>query len=207
MIRPPGLGGVVFSESSEGDIRQDAEARRRLSKAAGAPGEWATVRQVHGDGVIRAYGPGEQGAADAVWTTERGFAVSVFTADCFGVVLVAPRAVGVAHAGWRGARRGVVRNLLEEMGGAGHAPTAAAVGPGIGPCCFEVGPDVLAEFPGRESKTTWNTSSVDLRAEVRDQLGELDVWVSEACTHHDPTMFSHRKNKTSERLAALGWVA
>lgn len=206
MIRPPGLDGVVFSERSEGDIKSDPAARLWLTRAAGAPEEWATVRQVHGDAVARADGPGEVAEADAIWTSKPGLAVSVFTADCYGVVLVAPSAVGVAHAGWRGARRGVVRRLREVMTEANHAPIAAAVGPGIGPCCFEVGSDVLVEFPGRETRTSWNTPSVDLRAEVSEQLGELGAWISGSCTHHDAGLFSHRKDSTPKRLAAVGWV-
>lgn len=207
MIRPPGLKGVVFSERSEGDMRNDADARRRLCRDAGAPCEWATVSQVHGNSVTRAEVPGEQGPADAVWTSEPGLAVSVFTADCYGVVLVAERAVGVAHAGWRGARSGVVRRLIEEMTLAGHPPTTAAVGPGIGPCCFEVGPEVLADFGGRQTETTWNTPSVDLRAELKAQLSGLETWFSQACTRHDPGFFSHRRDRAPERLAALGWVS
>lgn len=207
MIRPPGLEGVVFSEGFEGDMRQDESARRHLSEAAGAPREWATVRQAHGNLIKRVHEPGPAGTADGLWTTQHNLAVSVFTADCFGVVLMAPDAVGVAHAGWRGSRSGVVERLRGEMFGAGHQPTSAAVGPGIGHCCFEVGPEVLREFPGSASSTSWKTESVDLRAVLKDQLAGLDTWFSRVCTYHDEGFFSHRSNKTEKRLAALGWLA
>ncbi len=206
MIRPPGMEGVVFSQSDEGDIRHDQAARSRLCAAGGIPTGWATVDQVHGNDVLRVDEPGGAGFADALWTSEPGLAVAVFTADCFGVVLTSPRAVGVAHAGWRGAASEVVGRLRAEMADAGHAPMAAAVGPGIGPCCFEVGADVLQLFRGHESRTRWETDSVDLRSVVREELEGLDPWFSAACTYHDDGLFSHRRGNTPERMAAVGWV-
>lgn len=206
MIRPPGMEGVVFSESDEGDIRHDQAARSRLCAVGGIPTGWATVDQVHGNDVLRVDESGGAGSADALWTSEPGLAVAVFTADCFGVVLTSPRAVGVAHAGWRGAASEVVGRLRAEMADAGHAPKAAAVGPGIGPCCFEVGADVLQLFPGHESRTRWETDSVDLRSAVRDQLEGLGPWLSAACTYHHDGLFSHRRENTLERMAAVGWV-
>lgn len=207
MIRPPGMEGVVFSQSDEGDIRHDPAARSRLCDAAGIPTEWATVDQVHGSEVLRVDEPGGAGSADALWTSEPGLALAVFTADCFGVVITSPQAVGVAHAGWRGAAGGVVGRLRAEMAGAGHAPQAAAVGPGIGACCFEVGADVLQLFGGHRSRTSWETDSVDLRSAVHAQLEGLDPWLSDACTYHEDGLFSHRKDHAPERMAAVGWVA
>lgn len=206
MIRPPGMGGIAFSEGPEGDLRLDAGARERLSAEAGIPAEWATVRQVHGDRVVQVTGPGESGEADALWTTNRCLPVAVFTADCFGVVLEASGAVGVAHAGWRGARGQVVAKLRTAMSAGGHPPSAAAIGPGIGPCCFEVGSEVAAQFPGFESRTSWDAPSVDLHGALRSQLTGLEVWSSGRCTYHEDGLFSHRVDATRDRLAAVGWV-
>lgn len=206
MIRPPGGSGVAFSEAPEGDIRGDDGARERFCEMAGIPRSWATVNQVHGNNVVRATGAGHDGDADAVWTTVPGVAVAVFTADCFGVVLTAADAVGVAHAGWRGAQGGVVEKLREAMSSADHAPTRAFVGPGIGPCCFEVGNDVWNEFPDHRATTSWGSDAVDLAGAVGAQLGGLDVWTSGRCTHHDEGFYSHRRDGTEKRLAAVGWI-
>lgn len=206
MIRPPGLDGVAFSEGSEGDLRHDLEARIAAAHSLGLPSEWAVVRQVHGDDVRRVADPGDAGEADALWTTKRRLPLAIFTADCFGVVLSADGAVGVAHAGWRGARAGVVSRLCEEMTAAGHEPRHAAVGPGIGPCCFEVGNEVAAEFPGGTATTTWGTTSVDLPTAIGAQLSGLQTWSLGACTRHDQGWFSHRADGTDRRLAAIGWL-
>ncbi|HEX6299105.1 MAG TPA: polyphenol oxidase family protein [Acidimicrobiia bacterium] len=205
MISPPGWSGVAFSERSDGDLRNDASARSAAAGRIGLDQDWAEVTQVHGDTVIEATEPGVGGEADALWTTQRGLPLAVFTADCFGVVLVADGAVGVAHAGWRGLVAGVVPKLRAAMDEAGNAPVRAAVGPGIGPCCFEVGSEV-AELFTAEATTTWETDSVDLRAELSEQLAGLDVWTANACTFHDPGWFSHRFDGTTKRLATIGWV-
>ena len=206
MIRPPHMSGAAFSEASDGDIRHDLAARASLSEALGISGHWATVRQVHGAEVVEATSPGWLGEADALWTRAPGLPIAVFTADCFGVVLMAPHAVGVAHAGWRGAKAVVVETLRGRMSDAGHPPTRAAVGPGIGSCCFEVGPDVAELFPEDASFTSWDTASVDLEGAIGRQLDGLEVWVSGHCTYHEEGWFSHREDATKSRLAAVGWL-
>ena len=207
MIRPPQLHGAAFSQASDGDIRNDLDARASFSEALGVSATWATVRQVHGNDVVKVANSGDAGKADAVWTTEHGLPVAVFTADCFGVVMSAPGAVGVAHAGWKGVLAGVVAELRSAMAREGHTPTRAVIGPGIGPCCFEVGADVSGEFPEDGAKTTWQTNSVDLPGSILRQLRGLETWGSESCTYHDPAWFSHRRNGKPDRLGAVGWVS
>lgn len=205
MIRAP-WGGVAFSERADGDLRNDSMRRGRAASHLGIPPDWAEVRQVHGSDVVRVDSPGPAGAADALWTTEPDLPVAIFTADCLGVVLTAPDAVGVAHAGWRGAAADVTGRLREEMAVAGHAPERAAIGPGIGPCCFEVGPEVAARFPDHIATTSWGSESVDLAAALSDRLEDLEIWRVDACTMHDEGWFSHRADATGSRLAAIGWV-
>ena len=207
MIRPPGWDGVAFSEAADGDIRNDPAARSGVSRRLGVPRDWAVVDQVHGNEVTRVGAPGVAGEADALWTTEPALPVAVFTADCFGVVLTADDAVGVAHAGWRGAASGVVSRLRQEMTASGHPPRRAAVGPGIAPCCFEVGMEVAERFDDHISSTTWGSTSVDLPASLSAELHGLDTWESGACTHHDRGWFSHRVDGTMQRLAAVGWLS
>ncbi len=206
MIVPPDVSGVAFSDGLDGDVRNDPEARTRFSHAIGIPTDWAWVGQVHGSEVVHATRPGRQGEADALWTTTRSLPVAVFTADCLGVVLSAPEAVGVAHAGWKGTRLGIVSALVEAMTDAGHRPTRAVIGPGIGPCCFEVGPEVADQFNGYLRTTTWGTTSVDLFAAVEAQLLGIPVVTDHDCTRHDERFFSHRRDHTLKRQVALGWV-
>jgi hypothetical protein len=181
MITPPGADGrVIFSDADDWDLRSDAEARVVFARRANVRSDWATVDQVH--------------------------AAAVLTADCFPVVLRATRAVGIAHAGWRGAAAGVVDNLRDAMTNSGFAPESAFVGPGIGPCCFEVGADVAAHFEAATGETSWGTVSVDLRSVIRGQLSGIEVWESSTCTMHDPGWYSHRRDGARERQAAIAWA-
>jgi hypothetical protein len=177
-----------------------------VSAALGLPDVWASITQVHGNVVHRVDQPGLAGEGDAVWTTVSLLPLAVFTADCFGVVLQANRAVGVAHAGWRGASAGLVARLRDAMAGSGHAPIRAAIGPGIGPCCFEIGEEVAAAFDGFTAATSWGTPSVDLSGYIVSQLAGLEVWIADQCTRHQPGWFSHRRDQTKERLATIGWL-
>jgi len=206
MIRPGSLPGVVFGDGSDGDPRRDPEARRRMAAAAGIGTEWAWMRQVHGITVVRATAPGVLGDADAVFTTVPELPLAVGVADCYPVALVADGGVGIAHAGWRGVVGGVVSRLREAMSAAGVAPHLAAIGPGIGPCCFEVGPEVAEQFPRFVTMTSRGTEGVDLPAALRSQLVGLTVWESGVCTMSDPAYHSFRRDGTPERQAAVVWL-
>lgn len=204
MIVP--LRGVAFTDASDGDLRTDERARAAVSVRLGIPPLWATVRQVHGRRVVEAIGAGDLGEADAIFTRQFGVPVAVFTADCFPVAMGGPNGVGIAHAGWRGAAGGVVGALRDAMELAGVEVRWAAIGPGIGPCCFEVGPEVAARFPGYVRTTTWGTIGVDLRAVIRETVADLDVWESTVCTRCEDGWFSYRRDGTSARMAGVTWL-
>ncbi|REK19769.1 MAG: laccase domain-containing protein [Actinobacteria bacterium] len=207
MIRPPSWAGTAaFSESADGDLRADHGARSSFSARLGIAREWAFVEQVHGARVVQAKEPGDQGPADGIWTAEGGCPVAIFTADCFAVVMQSDTAVGIAHAGWRGASAGVVSGLRRSMADAGHDPETALIGPGIGPCCFEVGLEVQEKFPENLARTTWGTPSVDLVEAITGELEGLRVWAVEACTMHGEGWFSHRGDGTPRRMAAVAWL-
>jgi hypothetical protein len=207
MITPPGAAGrVVFSDSGDGDLKSDAGARHSLSQRAGITSEWATVSQVHGSEIVRVSAPGVAGEADALWTTEPRLPLAIFTADCLAVALQASGAVGIAHAGWRGAAAGVVSALRTAMTVEGFEPERAFIGPGIGLCCFEVGPEVVERFPRSRSQTSWGSTSVDLLGSVRDSLVSVDVWAANVCTMHEPGWFSHRLDATPSRQAGITWI-
>ncbi|NIA24181.1 MAG: laccase domain-containing protein [Gammaproteobacteria bacterium] len=199
-------GRTAFSIAADGDLRSDAEARDAFAAALGISSEWATVRQVHGGAVVHVDRPGDAGAADALFTTVPGLPVAIFTADCYAVALLCDRGVGIAHAGWRGLAERVVHNLREAMIDAGVAPTRAVIGPGIGPCCFEVGEEVSAVFDGHEAVTTSGTPSVDLAGVVRDELDGLDWWEDRGCTRCGRGFFSHRRDGTTKRMAGVAWL-
>ncbi|MFQ5948105.1 MAG: polyphenol oxidase family protein [Acidimicrobiia bacterium] len=205
-MRPPGFRGAAFGSSGDGDGGSDPKSRRRISDELGVPAAWAVIRQVHGADVIEADGPGRVGAADGVFTRVPDLPLAVTTADCVPVVLEGPSGVGVAHAGWQGAAAGVVAAAREAMEVAGATPVRAAIGPGIGPCCFEVGPEVSNVFPANRTRTRWGTASVDLWGSVASELDGLEVWRADTCTHCGKGYFSYRRDRTGHRQVAVGWL-
>ncbi|MBN2114283.1 MAG: polyphenol oxidase family protein [Acidimicrobiia bacterium] len=207
MIRPPGLRGVAFGSATDGDGRLDSAARQRISAALDIPPDWAYLHQVHGSRVLRAAAPGLQGDGDAVFTTCPGLPLAVGTADCYPVALEGPGAVGLAHVGWRGAAAGVVGVLRAAMEAAGVAPERAAVGPGIGPCCYEVGPEVLAALGEFRAVTRRGTGAVDLAAAALSDLEGLEVWRADTCTCCGDGYRSFRRDATRLRQVAVAWLA
>ncbi len=154
----------------------------------------AILKQVHSSLVLVAdRREGCVGEADALITVEPGVKISVRTADCFPILLADTRrrAVAAVHAGWRGtADRVVVQSLLKMQAEFGTKPedVIAAIGPGIGACCYEVGEEVASRF-GMEG-----AGKLDLAAENRRQLtghGVLATRITPpgACTFCDSARF------------------
>lgn len=182
------------------------ENRERLAATIGVPPDAVVQgRQVHGARVERNTEPG--GApreADGQATTRADVALLVLTADCLPVALVAPEAVAMLHAGWRGLAAGVLEEGVAAMRELGAAGIRAAIGPGAGGCCYEVGADVAAAF-GRAA------GPLDLKEVARARLTAAgvpevhDVGLCTICS--DPALFfSHRRDGgTTGRQAGIAW--
>jgi YfiH family protein len=135
------------------------------------------MKQVHGASVVRAPWEG-QPPADAAVAEAPGLILGIETADCLPLLLVDPRrrAVAAVHAGWRGTAAGVARRALQDLlaGGSDPKDILAALGPAIGPCCYEVGEEVRAAF-GPEGSSFFRPGPrgrphLDLRAANVSQL-------------------------------------
>ena len=177
-----------------------------MATQCGIPPDWAFVNQVHGHTVLEAERPGPQGEGDAIFTTEPGLALAVATADCVPVVIEGPDVAAVVHAGWRGAAAEVAAKTLARLREEGLHPERAAIGPSIGPCCYEVGDEVAARFSAFVSKTSWDSTSVNLRSVLRAQLNGLNVWTSKQCTYTDPSLHSYRQSRTVDRQVSVAWL-
>ena len=160
----------------------------------------ASVKQIHSDVSFVAHEPGCIGEGDAIVTRDPGVAVSIRTADCFPILLADPetRAVAAIHAGWRGTAAGVVRTSLDRMRsefGTEPGNILAAIGPGIGQCCYEVGPEVARQFGMAEA------GKLDLAVENRNQLIAAGVKPDRiervgGCTFcHPAQFFSWRRDR------------
>jgi len=172
--------------------------------------------QVHGAEVVRVDAPGAKtgSVADAAMTDVVGASLVIHVADCVPVALLGDHSVGLAHAGWRGLRAGVLERTIEALTTMdGTAPVFAVIGPHIGPCCYEFGRDDLAALVGRfgsgvRSKTMDGRSALDLSAAVTSVLerAEVPVAFDEACTSCDDRYWSFRATSTAKRQAMVVWL-
>ncbi len=190
------------------DPARVAENWARLRLATGL--DFARVRQVHGNRTARLTGatrPVEE--ADAVVTSAPGIAACVSVADCVPILIADPEsgAVAAVHAGWRGTLAGVAERAVRALGEAhGARPGAllAAVGPAIGPCCYEVGPDLARRFRDELGPATGNPSPGQARVDLwlaneavlrRAGLDRRHVDTLRRCTScEDAAFFSHRRD-------------
>jgi YfiH family protein len=176
----------------------------------------AWVKQVHSAIVLSADGPGRAGEGDAVITRETGLALSVVTADCVPVLVAAGGWIAAIHAGWRGIAAGVVQATVERLRAEGAGPARTAwIGPAIGGCCYEVGPEVaeaVAAASTPDAILAWPGSArphLDLLHAVRTQLeaaGLTDVHPLVACTRCDTArLHSYRRdgNAAGRNLAVI----
>jgi YfiH family protein len=179
---------VGFPSALDGADPDQDRATLRLSLARALAREdaaYAWARQVHGGHVLQVNAGGLQGEADALVSRAPGPVLLVSVADCCPVLAwdTATGVYGVAHAGWRGVVAGVLdhfsRSLVER--GAELSRVRAWIGPSIGPCCFEVGHDVAAQFEQLgggapdERAAAGTRPHIDLRAACSRQLFQAGI--------------------------------
>ncbi len=206
--------------SSTGDHRERVlQNRRRLCDALGAPYPPVLPRQVLGADVVTASEIARD--ADGVVTSERGRPLLTLSADCVLILLfdAVRRAVAGVHSSRHGARGRIAGNAVELMTrefGSRPRDIVAAVGPSIGPCCYEVREDVIAEWRGSGERFLLARSGrtvLDLWAATRSHLEEAGVRpeaIDEAriCTRCRPDQFySYRRDGArTGRFGALIWI-
>jgi YfiH family protein len=201
------------------DDRPEAVKRNRESVGSKLGLELAWIRQVHGAEVRRIIditelpaASGELPLVDGQATALPGLGLVVLVADCLPIAVAGGGAVAILHAGWRGLAAGIVAEgvrAVRELGGSG--PLAAAIGPGAGPCCYEVGAQVHEAFAdhGDYARTGRN---LDLKAIAEAELrraGVQDVHDLGLCTicADRSLLFSHRRDGgVTGRQAGIAWL-
>lgn len=138
----------------------------------------ATLRQIHSDRVLMAEHGGCIGEGDALITNRPGVTLSIRTADCLPILMADPvnRAVAAVHSGWRGTILGIASKTvraMQEHFDSRPEDLVVVVGPGIGNCCFEVGPEVAGQFSSYfpERRDLSARTKIDLVETLRRQLG------------------------------------
>jgi polyphenol oxidase len=234
--RAGGVSEAPFDLLNLGIVTDDdgaavVENRMRLARALGLdPARIPIARQVHGAEIIRHDRPQQPSPfsapgsdlpeADGHVVSEPGLAPLVFVADCLPVAIRGPGGLAMLHCGWRPLAAGIIAKAVVEVEGA-----EAAIGPGIGPCCYEVGPEVLNAFAslgpgiapaadGTKSRAPVDKSArrhLDLPEVARRLLGEAGVERVQSaglCTScEEGLFFSHRRDGgRTGRQAGIAWL-
>jgi len=190
------------------------ENRRRLCAEVGAdPEKIALNRQQHTAIANRAV-PGSRGVpGDGLWSDTPGEPMLALAADCLSIAIARANgsepALAVLHAGWKGLLEGVVDECVRVLGG---SRLQAMIGPAIGPCCYEVGPEVEEAFAARfgaglmraRKLDLWSAGERALRAAGVEQVERADL-----CTRCNPELFfsERRQGKPRGTHGVLGVVA
>lgn len=205
--------GILTADEPEA-VREN---RSRLSAALDLEPDRVVIgRQVHGAEIARHDGPQNPAPwaapgpdppeVDGHVLVEPGLAGLVFVADCLPIALAGPDGVAILHGGWRGLAAGIVGRGVEAVRAA-----AAAIGPGIGPCCFEVGDEVLAAFAplgrGLAEGRMVDLVAVARRLLERAGVEEGAIEAADLCTKCNPDLFfSHRgQGAGTGRQAGVAW--
>ena len=211
----PGL-----ASTADGGAPFTAAARPLLSER-GLRGDPAYARQIHGAEVLVAERDGRLGEADALLTERAGLPLAIFTADCLPLIIYDPsgRRLAAVHAGWRGTVQSAARAAVDRLVEAGSPPDGlvVAIGPSIGPCCYEVDGPVIerlsAAFPAGWERWTIPAGPgkwmLDLWQANEDQLAAADVDRAmienlRLCTACNPDRFFSYRREGSVRLGRTG---
>ncbi len=176
----------------------------------------ATAKQIHSDRVLLVESPGPQGEGDALISNRPGVGLAIRTADCLPILIAdsRTRAVAAVHAGWRGVVSEIASKTIHAMCqelDSKPEDLVVAIGPGIGPCCFEVGPEVAIQFApffpeldlsGRAKIDLVETTCRQLR---RNGVSQGQISASGLCSCCSPGLFeSYRRDRDGAgRMVAM----
>jgi polyphenol oxidase len=204
--------GLLTGDDRETVIRN----RKQLAADAGVDSRKVAMGwQVHGTDIKQWEGPDSDTAfldpqgghlkVDGHLTRQPGIAPLVLVADCLPVAIAGGGAVAMLHCGWRGLAGGLIGKAAARM-----EPGAAAIGPGIGPCCYEVGDEVVDAFVAYEGVA--DGRMLNLRAIAEQQLRAAGIERVEHVDHctscHPELFFSHRRdNGVTGRQGGMAWLS
>jgi YfiH family protein len=197
-LSEPPFDSLNLGILTDDDCESVEENRCRLARALGRdPEQIVFALQVHGTRLLEQPAIDPPAEADGHIVREPGPAPLVFVADCLPVALYGPEGLAMVHAGWRGLAGGIVGDAAAAVGA-----TSAAIGPVIGPCCYEVGEEVVGAFAGLR---------LDLPEVARRLLAAAGVERVESaglCTGCERELFfSHRRDHgRTGRQAGIAWI-
>jgi polyphenol oxidase len=217
-LRTGGVSEGVYASLNCGRGSNDAKDRVEENRARVAAQLGVTSarligpRQIHSARAViakQAWEPDSAPEADAIVTDRPGLAIGVLTADCVPVLLASPQAgvIAAMHAGWKGAKAGIVESTIEAMQSLGAQPAQiiAAIGPAISQAAYEVSPEFEAAFLAETaangeyfSQAPGARPRFNLSAYVKGRLlrcGAVSIQDTGLCTYENESiLFSYRRS-------------
>ena len=195
-----------FSLKTAGNISErfgeTEESRKKITEILGLePKQWMGMEQVHGSRIVEVHPDSDYTETDGLITDKPGQLLAVVVADCVPLLFVDPvcRRIAVAHAGRRGTQLEIAKLTFKELikHGSRAQDVQVAIGPSIGPCCYEVDPETHEVFD------LWRHNEEQLR-----QVGASTIIRTDVCTKdHNDMFFSHRADDVEGRFAGLMGIA
>jgi YfiH family protein len=215
-----GIDGLVHGFGRRPPGVEDREGtRRRVAEALGVHGDLQLLRQVHGTEIVAAPCDGTPDA-DAALTGVPGVLLGIETADCLPILFVdvERHVVAAAHAGWRGTAAGIVVHVIDRLRAEGSDPAdlRLAMGPSIGPCCYEVGDELRREFaeddqlaftPGPRGRPHLDVRAVNVRQALAAGVVADNVAQVAECTYCRTDLYCsyRREGRTGRMISYVGW--
>jgi hypothetical protein len=199
----------LFRRGKDGVFREETLDRlpwlqhgfgTRLSTGWPVMSQVATAKQIHSDHVLVVESAGPQGEGDALISNTAGIGLAIRTADCLPILIADPknRAVAAIHAGWRGVVSEIASKAVDTMCrlfGSQPEDLVVAIGPGIGKCCFEVGPEVSVQF-GSSGRTKIDLVETTCRQLGRNGVRTGQISAAGLCSCCNPELFeSYRRDR------------
>ena len=216
-----GAGGSSFGMNTSYQVGDDREAvtanRARFTGCKGvAPDELAIPGQVHSANVQAVSAPGAYPGCDGLVTDIPRVFLSVSFADCVPVLIFDPvrPAVAAVHAGWRGAAARIASaavHLLELAYGSRPDDLLVYLGPAAGKCCYAVGPEVAANFPGTRIRNDGSSIYLDLKGAIVEQLSSCGISpahieLDPSCTICTPHRFHSYRRDGAKSGRMMGFI-
>jgi YfiH family protein len=171
-----------------------------------------TVHQVHSARVVSNRGKlHREEDADALIENTPGIAIGIKTADCVPILMADPvhRGVAAVHAGWRGTVASIVQAAIRAMAdefGTRPEDLHAAIGPAIGPCCYEVGPEVAGEFGVIAGQVRLDLPRINARQLAAAGVLETNISIAGACTRCDAGEYHSFRRDREAAGRMISWI-
>ena len=208
-------GDLNLSLRTGNDTKNVRRNRELLLRALGLrDDELARPEQVHGGLILVADAPGEYGDADGLVVSNPGLWTAILVADCVPVFVFSKdfSAVGLAHAGRKGTEAGITENLIKQVKCTFHLPShelIVALGPSIGPCCYELDSATASQLPQRfiaerDGKIFFDLWNANAAQAAQEGIPRENIVMPPVCTCcREDLFFSHRaqRGKAGRQMA------